>query len=531
MGTDNIFPDNWKGVIQGKKVILYNTSVSNMLSGREKHIEKMKWVFRIFKEHPEIVLWWRPHPLELSTIQSMLPALEEQYKEVRRQYQEECIGILDESADLHRAIAISDAYYGDWSSVVQLYKAAGKPVLYESDSITRAIDTMFLPITLCIKEGAIWFIQLNSNKLIMINRTTYEVEKIIDIPSEPLFCSRSYNYHIVDYENKLLLLLEKSKQIYEYEIDADTMKVYKPQVENFVFHSEALIEKDSKLLMFPYGNSDILEYDYCTNSVIRKGFGQKNLKFARCYETIGTKVYLVDEESNALYQYDIVEDSNNVIHIGGEDNRYWGVKKSREYFVLPHVGKKVITLWNEKNGEITELVNFPEQYACMEENAYLDMFEKDGYIFIFPYYANMILKIDVENKVVTQAFTDIFYDTKYDLSTEQINSGMHLCAKQHDDCIVAYAAYKECWQIFNLETMDVWESALFKINKTEHKNLLECMWDNGEYDESFCESERLAICTLENYIKNVMNNDVGNKQYDIDKDSIGRKIYQDINFS
>ena len=130
-----------------------------------------------------------------------------------------------------------------------------------------------------------------------------------------------------------------------------------------------------------------------------------------------------------------------------------------------------------------------------------------------------------------QAFTDIFYDTKYDLSTEQINSGMHLCAKQHDDCIVAYAAYKECWQILNLETMDVWESALFKINKTEHKNLLECMWDNGEYDESFCESERLAICTLENYIKNVMNNDVGNKQYDIDKDSIGRKIYQDINFS
>ena len=84
MEENRIFPDNWKEVVRGKKVILYNTGVSSLLHGQRKRIEKMKWVFQVFKEHPEVVLWWRPHPLELSTLQSMIPELEEQYREVRR---------------------------------------------------------------------------------------------------------------------------------------------------------------------------------------------------------------------------------------------------------------------------------------------------------------------------------------------------------------------------------------------------------------------------------------------------------------
>ena len=48
--------------------------------------------------------------------------------------------------------------------------------------------------------------------------------------------------------------------------------------------------------------------------------------------------------------------------------------------------------------------DFPEEYTYLEGMAYLDMFEKDGYIYIFPFYANMILKVDIEKKEITQAF-------------------------------------------------------------------------------------------------------------------------------
>ena len=137
MEENKIFPENWKEIVREKKVILYNTGVSSLLHEKEKHIEKMKWVFQVFQEHPEVVLWWRPHPLEISTLQSMRPELEEQYMEVRRWYQEDKIGILDESADLNRAIAISDAYYGAWSSITHLYKIVGKPMLTSNSTIIK----------------------------------------------------------------------------------------------------------------------------------------------------------------------------------------------------------------------------------------------------------------------------------------------------------------------------------------------------------------------------------------------------------
>ena len=50
---------------------------------------------------------------------------------VEERYIQERWGIYDDTADLERAIALSDAYYGDWSSVVQLCQKAGKPVMIQ----------------------------------------------------------------------------------------------------------------------------------------------------------------------------------------------------------------------------------------------------------------------------------------------------------------------------------------------------------------------------------------------------------------
>lgn len=527
MNKNNIFPDNWKEIVNGKKVILYNTSVSNLLHGREKHIKKMKWVFQVFQRHPEVVLWWRPHPLELSTIESMIPYLTTEYVEMRKNYKDKNIGILDESADLHRAIAVSDAYYGDWSSVAQLYKAAGKPVLYADDAITRVTPTAFLPITFCVKEEGIWFIQCNSNKLIMVDRFTYEVKKIISIPFEPPFRGRDYNYHLVDTGNSLLLMLGKSRYIYEYEIETDTIRERQPQTDHFVFASRIVIEKDNKLLMFPYSNNIILEYDYRTNTVNRREFGRTGISMSQCYEENDAKVLFADKESNALYQYNINDGSHAVIPIGEKDSRYWGVKKAGNCFVLPNIEKKEITLWNEETGEIAVLTDFPEKYTCLDGMAYLDMFEKDGYIYIFPFYANMILKIDVENKTVAQAFKDVFFDIRYDLNTET-DGRMYLCAKQYQHYIYAYAMFKTCWQVFDLNTMEVQESPEFGIRKSEHKNMIESILDGGVYDESFCEGEWVTICCLDNYIKNLQDNDMGNEQEKADKGSAGLYIHKMI---
>lgn len=130
-------PEEWMKIIRKsdgsfKKIILYNTSVGALLQHGEKMIEKIKDVFQVFRDaKEEIALLWRPHPLIKTTIETMRPWLWEKYEEIVRRYQEESWGIYDDTADMNRAVALSDAYYGDASSLVQLYQETGKPVMIQ----------------------------------------------------------------------------------------------------------------------------------------------------------------------------------------------------------------------------------------------------------------------------------------------------------------------------------------------------------------------------------------------------------------
>lgn len=131
-------PKDWLRIIEKpngswKKIIFYNTSVGALLTHDKKMLDKMESVFQIFKENQEeVALLWRPHPLIQATIESMRPQLWEDYSKLLMQYQAEGWGIYDDTADVERAVEISDAYYGDGSSVVQMYKKTGKPIMMQN---------------------------------------------------------------------------------------------------------------------------------------------------------------------------------------------------------------------------------------------------------------------------------------------------------------------------------------------------------------------------------------------------------------
>ncbi len=129
-------PDDWLAKIlkpdgSWKKVLLYNTSVNQLLDGEEQLLVKLKSVFGQIKDREDIVLLWRPHPLSEAACVAMRPELLEQYQEIVREYKAGDWGIYDDTPDLHRAIALSDAYYGDQSSLVELYQVTGKPIMLQ----------------------------------------------------------------------------------------------------------------------------------------------------------------------------------------------------------------------------------------------------------------------------------------------------------------------------------------------------------------------------------------------------------------
>lgn len=135
-------PREWLKIIEKpdgswRKIILYNTSVGALLKQEEKMLEKMRSVFQVFLEaKDDVALLWRPHPLIEETISSMRPQLWEEYYKMVEEYKSEGWGIYDDSPELERAIALCDAYYGDYSSLVQLCQEAGKPIMIQNVDIT-----------------------------------------------------------------------------------------------------------------------------------------------------------------------------------------------------------------------------------------------------------------------------------------------------------------------------------------------------------------------------------------------------------
>ena len=119
---DYELPEAWARVINGRKTILYNTGLTAMLKHADKYLEKVRSVLETFKNQNNVVLWWRPHPLLRATMHSMHPELLSEYDSIVKDYQRKDWGIYDDTADLDRAVAWTDGYYGDMSSVVQLYE-------------------------------------------------------------------------------------------------------------------------------------------------------------------------------------------------------------------------------------------------------------------------------------------------------------------------------------------------------------------------------------------------------------------------
>jgi hypothetical protein len=134
-------PEAWDSLMKNRKVLLYGTSLAGLLQGNERHLKKIQSVIEAFERRDDVVLWWRPHPLGASTFRSMRPGLLKEYEKITAAYRKRGRGIYDDTADLHRAIAWSDACLTDKSSMMFLYLATGKPF-----SVTAVADALPNPI-------------------------------------------------------------------------------------------------------------------------------------------------------------------------------------------------------------------------------------------------------------------------------------------------------------------------------------------------------------------------------------------------
>ncbi|MGN0604494.1 MAG: hypothetical protein ACI4I2_11010 [Oscillospiraceae bacterium] len=183
-------PEEWQKKIGdcSKKIILYNTHLSMLMAGDyEKSLIKLEQVLRYFKSRDDIVLLWRPHPLTIPTVKSTNPIAFEPYMQIVEKYKSEKWGIYDDSPDMDRAIALSDAYYGSESSVVPIFKETGKPVLIQNircNNMKKNEIFRISPSAFCVVGDDIWMFHSMMNLLVKYNTVSKTTEIIGQLDGE-----------------------------------------------------------------------------------------------------------------------------------------------------------------------------------------------------------------------------------------------------------------------------------------------------------------------------------------------------------
>ena len=242
LGTqkDNLaIPKEWLKIIEKndgswKKIVFYNTSVGALLQYNEKMIKKMDFVFRVFKEiKDEVALLWRPHPLIRATVESMRPQLWIEYNKLVGKYCEQGWGIYDDSSDIDRAIILSDAYYGDASSVVQLYQQTRKPIMIQSVDCAQAKwNALYTTYKLVEGEGKVWFFAALFNGLFTVDLNNSEVEWRGKIPGEADEIRHLYRFYLM-LGHKLYFAPTNAKNIAVYDILQEKYQTYTLNMEGY----------------------------------------------------------------------------------------------------------------------------------------------------------------------------------------------------------------------------------------------------------------------------------------------------------
>lgn len=129
-------PESWESVINGRRTLMLNSTLEELLRCNENIFIKLKNFFEFICTDKRIAIIWRPHPLYEATIRAMRPELLQQYIELKNFFVDNEVGVLDTTPDISSTVAVADGYIGSpASSVVNLFGAVGKPIFLFDDTI------------------------------------------------------------------------------------------------------------------------------------------------------------------------------------------------------------------------------------------------------------------------------------------------------------------------------------------------------------------------------------------------------------
>jgi hypothetical protein len=408
---DYEIPADWEKLICNKKVVFYNLSIGALLentieNGRpsDKYFQKVRSVFEFFRKQSDFVLLWRPHPLLESTIKSMRPWLEREYADIVREYKSGGYGIYDDSEDLSRAIALSDMYYGDSSSVMKLFEAAGKLVV-EQYQYVPAIYGFWADGTY------VWFMDC-ANMLYKHNKQDNKTECVGIISGQ----NAEANTRIAENKRKLyfapllndkISIFDMAQNIFEqidFRNDCNIARKFRDVIsfKNFVYFipSEfpAIMRLNTDTNEIEYFSKWVSEVSKMQTSKIQEAW--KNIFWTSC--VVGQEIAMVMHGANAVMFFNMETGSYEIKNIGEKTEQYYEICFDGQNYYITSFYENYIVKWNRQTNK-TIKIKFPSSFH-RKRNKNLNFLIQylNQHIWLFPFAANNAYKINADTNEITE---------------------------------------------------------------------------------------------------------------------------------
>ncbi len=416
-------PKKWLKVIEKpdgslKKIILYNTGITALLAHNEEWVDKIEDVFKIFKENCEnIALLWRPHPLIENTMRTMRPQVLKRYLEIKMQYLEEGWGIYDDTADLNRAMALSDAYYGDRSSMVHLYRKVGKRVLIQKCTVrSHGINSIALTEAVAEVDGYYWYVPLWKNALFRMNRETLETEWMCSFQEEKMDLELYAN--ICVHEEELILIPCKAKKIAVYNRSNKSITTIDFLEKSYQLKDAYLYDWfmqyvviGEKMYFIPCMYHSLICMDLDTKEISKiriteDSFNEEIIQISSTAAAVRDhRFYFVSEDEKKVYVFDTQKQCLQRLNLNGK--KYSGLFYiEKQLWLIPFNGFETLDIYDLENEKIVDRLQFPKkvvQYASERKGrSFAKGIVKNKKIYLLANLQVASVVIDIRTREITE---------------------------------------------------------------------------------------------------------------------------------
>lgn len=405
-------PDEWKDKAEGKKLYFYNTSIGGMLQNTENFLKKMEYVFRCFDGREDACIVWRPHPLLESTFESMRTQYYPFYKELKRQFIENGIGIYDDTPDITSTIAVCDAYIGDsGTSVTSLFGVAGKPMFILNNRIhtePEEDDWKGEIIKGFYADNNEWLVT-PGNQLYYAPNKDYKYEHYCSLSK---YSSGNYFLRAIEINGKVYACPGNAQEIL---VIGDRKVEKRILLERCVERSGAfsgVMCVGDHLYLIPNKYPAIVRYNTVTEKLdYIKGFNNIFIKYVNNQRKVGKScvhgesLFFASPVDNSVLKID--SGTGDISLLTVESSRQIGcftmISDGKDIWRLPYSGD-VIVRWTPETGDVREYFGMPEGFVCKNkitgeeciERAFNSAAFGEKMVVFSPYWGNMYVRLDKE---------------------------------------------------------------------------------------------------------------------------------------